>query len=429
MKEKINLSHSYCHKGLKDNTDPFFCFPLKIKNSTEKKYNIYINHKSSLETLLNLIKNFQMDYLSQYSQKKNCKNKRQLLLSLKDNLNIMLKEKNKRLNFIKGENDLSKKKLQKMLFPPKASRIIKENKKNNNNMTSYISEKNELQLLNFQIENEIEKTRNLYEQKLQIHTYIKTLPFYFEVNREIFCNNNYETYVKTSEILNDIIKKVRKDFIEVVKKKMKLELEINNTTIQINYIKNNIETNKYDGCRKYIESDDIIQEESKEFTKSLITCQSKRNSISSNILKQLSYLNQTSNKYLKKIKERKIKDKYTNINKPYINDNNKDLFNDINNNKVSNYLNMNINVNINLNNNNNNNKYIQESFNSSLDSDNNEEKNKKYEVDLNNKNKIIITPMTSTENNDRNGSEKSDSNSIKSNSNDNGSFVLNMHEK
>jgi hypothetical protein len=70
MKEKINLSHSYCHKGIKDNTEQFFCFPFKIKNSTEKKYNIYINHKSSLETLLNLIKSFQMDYLSQYSQKK-----------------------------------------------------------------------------------------------------------------------------------------------------------------------------------------------------------------------------------------------------------------------------------------------------------------------------------------------------------------------
>ena len=89
-------------------------------------------------------------------------------------------------------------------------------------------------------------------------------------------------------------------------------------------------------------------------------------------------------------------------------------------------MNMNINVNINLNNNNNN--FIQESFNSSLDSgnyDENKEINEQYEMDLNDNNKIIITPIITTENIDRMDSR---SNSIKSESNNNDSFILNIKD-
>ena len=395
MKEKH--SRSYCHKISKSCTEPLFYFPLRIVDSTtDKKAQIYVNHKSSLETLLNIIKNVQIDYLSKLSKKKNHQNTKQLLLSLKDNLNLMLKEKNKKINYLKGELDFSKKKLQKIIFPSsKESKSKKENGINKNKIVSFISEKNQLQLLNFQIQNEIEKAQNEYKQKLQIYTYIKTLPFFFEVNRELFCNsNNYETYNKISDLLNEIIRRVRKEFIKTVKEKMKQEFEINSATIQIIQIKNFLENDDYDGYRKYIDSEDIIPEESKEFTKSIITCQSKRNSISSNFLKQLSNLNPTSGKYVNKIIEKKIKDKYH-----FTNNNNKDLFSDINSSKVANYLNMNMNINVNINLNNN--KDIQESFNSSLDSDNCEDKNKKYEVDLNDNNKIIITPITTTGNNDK----------------------------
>lgn len=400
MKEKH--SRSYCHKISKSCTEPLFYFPLRIVDSTtDKKAQIYVNHKSSLETLLNIIKNVQIDYLSKLSKKKNHQNTKQLLLSLKDNLNLMLKEKNKKINYLKGELDFSKKKLQKIIFPSsKESKSKKENGINKNKIVSFISEKNQLQLLNFQIQNEIEKAQNEYKQKLQIYTYIKTLPFFFEVNRELFCNsNNYETYNTISGILNEIIRRVRKEFIKTVKEKMKKEFEINSATIQIIQIKNFLENDDYDGYRKYIDSEDIIPEESKEFTKSIITCQSKRNSISSNFLKQLSNLNPTSGKYVNKIIEKKIKDKYFNQSNPFTNNNNKDLFSDINSSKVANYLNMNMNINVNINLNNN--KDIQESFNSSLDSDNCEDKNKKYEVDLNDNNKIIITPITTTGNNDK----------------------------
>ena len=66
---------------------------------------------------------------------------------------------------------------------------------------------------------------------------------------------------------------------------------------------------------------------------------------------------------------------------------NKDIFNDRNKN---NYLNMNINVNININNNN---YYLDKN---KLDENN--EESEAYEFELNEKNKIIITPIVSCEN-------------------------------
>ena len=224
---------------------------------------------------------------------------------------------------------------------------------------------------------------------------------------------------------------MRKDFIEVVKEKMEKELEINGVTIQINYIKDNIEDYKLNGCKKYIETEDIIQEESKEYTKSMITNQSKRNSFASinnrSIIKKMSGINSKNKLGLKK-KERIIKDKLQNNNLFYTHKINKDILNGINNNNVNNYLNMNINVNINLNNKNNG---YQESFNSSLDSKNIEandatSEHEQYEMDLNNNNKIIITPIITTENKNKLNTKN---NSINSESNNNeDSFVLDFED-
>jgi hypothetical protein len=280
------------------------------------------------------------------------------------------------------------------------------------NKNYFISEKNELELLNFQIKNEIEKTSCLIETKTQMNSYIKTLPFFFEANQEIVCSNNHENNKIISLLLKELIRKVRKDFINVVKQKMKKEIEINGISIQINYIKDSIEDYKLNGCKKYIETEDIIEEQSNEFSRSIITNQSKRNSLSNinkKTIKKLNISSGGSKNYIIPKKERKIKKN----NKLFENKKN----NKLNNKNVNNYLNMNINVNINLNNN----KYIQESFNSSGDSnDNNNEKNEQYEMNLNDNNKIIITPITTNEN----------QNELTSNNSDNDdSFTLDMEDK
>ena len=341
-----------------------------------------------------------------------------MLISLRDNIRLMLEEKIKKLNYIKGQNEISKNKIQNILFPPSNSENLDKYKIN-----TKISEKNQLKLLNFQIENEIEKTKFLTEQKAQIIGYITSIPFFFEANKEIFCNNNYETITKITELLNEMIRRVRKEFIDVVKAKMKLELEINGITVQINYIKDNIEDYKLKGCKKYIESEDIIQEDSKEYVKSIFTNQSKRNSLSSinniHYVKKKSGIN-SKNKDIIIKKERIIKNKTLNNNIFFTNKINKSILNDINNKNVNNYLNMNINVNVNLNNNN----FRKESFNSSSESNNEDnEKNEQYEMDLNENNKIIITPITTYEN------ANTINNNIKTESSKNGdSFVLDIKD-
>ena len=432
MKEKINYSLnqriSYSYR------EPLFQKMTNRKySSIDNEEQVLFSHKSSLETLLNIIKDFQLEYLSKNFNKNENKSTtiKQQLTSLKDSLNIMLNEKNKKFNFLKNKNETTKKSIQSKLFPSKEEMKINKYNLSLENKNYFISEKNELELLNFQIKNEIEKTSCLIEKKTQMNSYIKTLPFFFEANQEIVCSNNHENNKIISLLLKELIRKVRKDFINVVKQKMKKEIEINGISIQINYIKDSIEDYKLNGCKKYIETEDIIQEESKEYTKSMITNQSKRNSFASinnrSIIKKMSGINSKNKLGLKK-KERIIKDKLQNNNLFYTHKVNKDIFNGINNNNVNNYLNMNINVNINLNNKNNG---YQESFNSSLDSKNIEEndetsEHEQYEMDLNNNNKIIITPIITTENKNKLNTKN---NSINSESNNNeDSFVLDFED-
>ena len=239
------------------------------------------------------------------------------------------------------------------------------------------------------------------------------MKFFFDIYQEIFCNNNYNTIIKITGILNEKIREIRKEFINKVKEKMNKELEIKEILLKINYIKDNYDDDYSEKYKKYINSDDIIQEDSREYTKSIITNQSKRNSLSS-----ISNKNSFKNiKSLKK-KQRIITDKLQNKNSFYINKINKGILKEINNKRIEKYINMNINVNINLNNNN----YIQESFNSSLDSEEIEEDEKneyeQYEMDLNEKNKIIITPII-TNTNDNYNQTKSIDNSKNSDDNNN----------
>ena len=426
--EKINYSQNLNIKY----QQPFFHFSLnktKTLNNNEKQ--ILFNHKFSLEILLNNIKSSQLEYLSKDNNNKNTK---KILIALKEDLNIMLKEKNKKINYIKNQNEIKKNKLQSVLFPDSndATDSGNNNKKiiGNNILYNSLSEINQLKLLNFQIQNEIDKTKVLIEQKIQYHSYVKSIPFFFQS----FCNNNYETNKEVTKYLKEIIRQIRKEFIKVVKEKMNKEFEINGLLFNINYIKDNIDSYKKNGYKKYINSEDIIEEESKEYTKSMNTSRSKRNSIlnnnNNNLMKKnnIININSSNTNYNNNKKQRIIKDKLQKDNIFYNNKINKNILNDNYKTSIKNYLNMNINVNINLNNNNNNNNYIEESFNSSLDSNETEEeknKNKQYEMNLNDKNKIIITPIITSDNYNNNNSITSDSDIDSIDNND--SFILDIN--
>ena len=384
---------------------PYLSPPLNIKlASNEIKEPILINRKTSLETLLKILKKFQISYFSNNKKL----SQKQMLLSLKDNLNLLLEDKNKTFNYLKTQNEIKKKKIQKILYhssketKQKHYDLISDNTK----VTSYLCERNQLETLNFQIKNEIEKTEFLIRKNKDIISIIKSIPFYFEENKEIFCSNNYENYKNISLFFMDIIRNIRKKFINIVKEKMQKDIEIKTLSDQINHIKENIDEFDENGHRKYIDSEEIIQEESKEYTRS--NNQSKRNSLSS--MHNKDFLKRFSNtSSFGSLSLYKKKDKLNKKNLIYINE--------INDNRVNNYLNMNINVNINLNN-----KYLpQQSFNSSLDSDDideSEQTNSEYEMDLNENNKITIIPINTNENKNKKLNKGEDNN-----------FILGIKEK
>jgi len=398
MKNEVN--YTFNQRLALSQRDPFLLNDLFIKATPDnKKEPILFNHKSSLEVLLKMLKDFQLDYLSLNSKEIRTK---QMLLSLKDNLSSMQKEKNKKFENLKTETEVKKKKLQKILFPSS-----KETK--NNIGASNLIEKDQLKLLNFQIKNEISKTNYFIENKSQVIKNIKSEVFFFEENREIFYNNNYENYREITLFLSDIISQVKKEFADTVQERTKNNKEIINLSEQINYFKTKIEEIKSKGPKKYIDTDEIIQEESKEYTRS--NNQSKNNLSSLYNLKILKRLSNASHRNsLIRYKKNTLLNKEVS----------KDILND--NNKINNYLN--INVNINLNNN-----YFEQSlssFKSSLYSEEeNDEyiiKNKIYELDLNDKNKLTISPIITNENENINNDKELDAIN-------NGKIILDIKEK
>jgi len=376
MKSEVN--YTFNQKLILSQRDPFLLNNLFVKDTpANKKEPILFNHKSSLKVLLKILKDFQLDYLSLNSKKIRTK---QMLLSLKDNLSSMQKEKNKKFEKLKIETEIKKKKLQKVLFPS-------SNETKNNNGASNWIEKDQLKLLNFQIENEISKTDYFIENKSQIIKNFKSEVFFFEENKEIFCNNNYDNYRKITLFLTDIINQVKKEFTDTAQERMENNKEIINLSEQINSFKIKIEEISLKGPKKYIDTDEIIQEESKEYTRS--NNQSKNNLSSLYNIKLLKRLSNASHRNsLNRYKKNTLFNKEMS----------KDILND--NNKINNFLNMIINANLNLNNN-----YFEQSlssFKSSLYSEEeNEEyiiKNKKYEMDINGKNKLTISPTVTHEN-------------------------------
>ena len=404
MKKEVN--YIFDQRLILSQRDPLLKNSLFSKASPDdKKEPILFNHKSSLEVLLKMLKNFQIDYLSLRVKKLGTK---QMLLSLKDNLNSMLNGKIKKLKKLKNETEVKKKKAQKMLYPSS-----KEAKKNI--VTSNWIEKDQLQLLNFQIENEISKTDYFIEKKSQIIKNFKSEVFYFEENREIFYYTNYENYKYISLFLGNIIKQVKKEFLCKVQEKTKNEKEIIQLSEQINSLKITMEDMHLEGPKKYIDTDEIIQEDSKEYTRS--NNQSKNNSFNIHNIKLLKRLSNASHRNsLNKYKKTLFYNKEIS----------KDILNDINaSNNINNYLNMNINVNINLNNNNIFDQSLS-SFKSSLyseeENDENIVKSKLYEIDINGKNKLSISPIVIHENENVNNDKELDAPN-------NNKFILDIKEK
>ena len=278
MKKQIYISNnekmSTEYRNIIENTN------ITKENNIFKKEEIeqiLTNHKSSLTKLFITLKNFQNDYFSKETKTNKINLLKKSLTKLQSNLTSMKKEKMKQLHILETTNENEKSTIQKSLFP--------DNENNTNDTddlyTSFIRQKNDLKALNFKIQNEIEKTRIIIEIKNKIYSYIKHIPFYLNLNRDIYCKINKEDTEKVSEILKNIRNSVKNTFISTVKEKMETDLEINSVKFKIKFIKDNITNNKLDGNKRYIEPEEIIYEETKENNQSVTNEKNKRSSCAS----------------------------------------------------------------------------------------------------------------------------------------------------
>ena len=174
------IPNKLCHKFLQNEID--------LIGSKKEKNKKYFLQKSSLETVLSLIKNTQLEYLSlinnndknsinKKEKKKSVKLTQNLLFSLKNNLQMMKKEKLNKLNLEKSQQ------------------IKNENSFNDNgNNNNFKKDIGQLREMNFIYENEIKKIENLIETKNNYKYLIKSYDCFLELYEEHICQpiKNYE---------------------------------------------------------------------------------------------------------------------------------------------------------------------------------------------------------------------------------------------
>ena len=257
-------------------------------------------------------------------------------------------------------------------------------------------------------------------------------------NYEIFCSQNYDNISKVSDILHDDINLLRKKFIDTVDMKSEQDMEIKALILEKDYQKNRID--KKSNYNKYIITEDIINEESKEYTNNYTKTKYNSNNIINinynnkyNINSKLKSNDAINNRICIINQDQYIRKRliFSKTISPKLISNIYHIKNKLNN-KVKNEFNEDkINVIIE-----DNKKSILKSFNSSLDVtssyyENNTEHNDIINLNLNDKeNKNSDMEMKANMGGNENENAATDNNSgSKSNKNNQNSFVFNVNEK
>ena len=252
---------------------------LLNKNESETSTNLpfeesqsLLKHKVFLEKILQIIKISQIDYLSQKSFKsKNIKNfnntqtktVKDILINLKNELMITLKDNTESKAKIQHLMNNNKSILVKSIFDferenvnnfkvQSEKKIKKIKKVNNDDDYKYNIELPHLKLLNFKIENQLQYMNIMIKLKMD--------------NKKcyIFCDNQ-NNIQEASNYLHDNLINIRNEFKSIVKKK---EIQNRNLIIlhsKVITMKEEVELLGKKGSNDYINTSDIINEESREY--------------------------------------------------------------------------------------------------------------------------------------------------------------------
>lgn len=208
----------------------------KVKdNFFNPKIKSLISHKFSIETLLNLIKQFQFDSISGKSQVNGNKKTKEMLLEFKEKLSNNLKKKTKIFKINKRELEDKKEKINK-------KNLINTEKENNNNI-KYITEIEQLRFINFNIENQIKSVDFMIKEKSEINE--KKFEYFGSLyNQKIFGENHKEIKSTALEIMKDDRQELQQKLIESTIQKSEKEEEINKIRLTISNLKNKIKEKK-----------------------------------------------------------------------------------------------------------------------------------------------------------------------------------------
>jgi hypothetical protein len=225
-----------------------------------------LTHKSFLQKILNVIKNIQIELLSQVSTRK--KNNQfsnktilNLLKDLKIELSATLKENIQNESEIEHDTKIIKKDLAKKIFGQneKNNKVKKHENKNPSNYQKLNSELSELKILNFKIENEIE----YIDTKISIISSTKIINKNPSKNNYLFLEGRSIDSQPENILHNDLLK-AREKFKFIVKKKDFQNKVILQLTTAVNLLKDDLKLqNKKNN--QYIITNQIIDEETKEY--------------------------------------------------------------------------------------------------------------------------------------------------------------------
>ena len=313
--KKIKSSITRCE------TEPSFT-QKKANSFSIKEANLF-SYKTSLEILLNIIKKSQISFLSKLSENKKPKAKelKEILTELKEHLNSMYKEQMTKATYYETQLSNQKSVIQNQLY---------ENKQKNKNFQKIKGEIEQLTSLNFFAENEIKLIENLIKKNICIERFLNKNVLTQEEEKEINCLQS-KFYNVITHILHKENIETKKQFKFVVSAKQFQDEEIKRTIRSLEQLKYYI-YDKKNGYNNYIYDEDIIPEESKEFTQSMTI-----NNINKTINKIIMNKNNIN-------EDSESENSSINSNKHNINNDNKKEDN-----RMNNYINLNMNINLNFN--------------------------------------------------------------------------------
>lgn len=195
----------------------FFPENIKIKsNCLNQEKDALLSRKLSIENLLDIVKKFQINLISNNPHNLNIINTKLILSLFKDSLSNDLNNKQKVLDKLNKQNDKKKRNIRHM---------IKTNNEKSKNDINYKKETEQLKYFNFNIENEINKIDFMIKEKKAL----KKIKYIDELGQQIiYCEPNNKNEMDTLKIMNEEKIELNQKFINLNNEKKKMDAEIKN---------------------------------------------------------------------------------------------------------------------------------------------------------------------------------------------------------